>query len=972
MENLDLLDKKIAYSVRKLIAVNSISYCYTELPIDRHCALFGRNNLGKTSLLNALKLHLFPEISFNDCKAKFAFKSSKGELYSTEDSYNYYFPTDSSFLILEAENIHGSFCLILFKSNSSFGYQRLALPCAYDEIRAQFWDIHNTEVNNGLGSPVSDLGIPKIHALHQQYKDSGAVLLTTTKDIKEKLFSHNPMQRAKGRYCLVPLKEGGKERELSAFRQLMNFTFEIAKTDTKGLTETFATIIESGKINAQDKLHQDLQVILDEYNELRQSQDKLKAIANYRDDFKQLSVLYQNRNELQQRFSGTFQAYAKCLTKTEQQMRQQVGQIEPEVIRLFENQQQLDKKGIEQQNKASEYSGQLKTLHKDLAKFKEQIERFQKIQHEYPDATIVELRNTLQAKQDELDEKISHLEDSQKAIDALTAKLALQKSNIADRNKKKQALEHFEKLLTSRVDDHSATVLRTLNKHFGEIIVDVDGNQTAIIERFAHLFSIEPTGLSFLGESFSKEPIKSSQQLKEQLQQELDKLDKAIQQQDHEIIELKKIASASGEYQKQQCQEAQKERDKVQNELKIVNAIETTEQQRQAKEAEVEDIENAQRQLVKQLEETQGFLEQNRNEHAAAKENLVSLNKRLKDEAYLSQRLQNLKPDDLKMPEDIQEVHSVSFSDLKELEGDQAKLNNLKQSLDEKINEFVRCGHFCLPVEIAYSSYSSEQQNVILDALHNTFVALPDQLETLQSRIIEHNKMTGAKIGELKGNRDHIRTFINKVNKQFELYSISNLKEIRVEIELDHRFDELVNELDRTNLNTTDIHDDGLYQCLSDFCDDFFSGGRGNRIMEISKIITNVKYSYKKDHQDKREQKDQSNGTNALINCTLLTILLSDLLAQDSDLTLPVIFDEFSNLDEYNQRTAIQAATKHGFALFCASPTQTAEVVAVVDHYITLDDFHANTIYDDASGERDVVFHHFSERLYDVTEPQTL
>ena len=154
---------------------------------------------------------------------------------------------------------------------------------------------------------------------------------------------------------------------------------------------------------------------------------------------------------------------------------------------------------------------------------------------------------------------------------------------------------------------------------------------------------------------------------------------------------------------------------------------------------------------------------------------------------------------------------------------------------------------FSLPVEIAYSSYSNELQNAILNALNNTFVALPDQQETLQSRIIEHNKMTGTKIGELKGNRDHIHTFINKVNKQFEHYSISNLKEIRVEIQLDHRFVELVNELDHTNLNTTDIHDDRLYQRLNQFCEDFFIGGRGNRILEINKIITNVKYSYKKD-----------------------------------------------------------------------------------------------------------------------------
>ncbi len=970
MKNLELLDKKIPYSVEKLIAVNSISYCYTELPIDQHCALFGRNNLGKTSLLNALKLHLFPEISFNDCKAKFAFKSSKGELYSSEDSYNYYFPSDSSFLILEAENIHGPFCLILFKSNSSFGYQRLALPCAYDDIRAQFWDIHDTNVNNGLGSPVSDLGIPKIHALYQQYANAGAVMLKTTKEIKEKLFSHNPMQRAKGRYCLVPLKEGGVERELSAFRQLMNFTFEIAKTDTKGLTETFATIIESGKINTQDKLHQDLQTILDEYNELRQTQNKLKTIANYRDDFKQLSALHQSRNEQQQHFSGTFQAYDNYLTKAEAGFRQLVGQVEPKVNRLSAEQQRLGKTSNELQNQGSEYTGQLKMLYSDLDKLNKQRKRFEKIQNDYSETTSAGLRNVLQAKQDDLDEKIIHLEDNQKAVDALTTKVGLQNSAFAARNKKKQALEHYEKLLISRVDAYSAMVLSNLNTQFSEVIVDIDAKQTDIIEHFTRLFSIEQTGLHFLGEPFSKEPAKSPQQLQEQLQQDLEYLEETIQKLDREILDLKNISSASGEYQKQQLQEAEKARHYIKEDLIIVNAIESTQQQWQTKTNEAEEIENTQRQLDKQREETQGLLDQIRNDLATAKETFELLNKQQQEATSLSQRLKNLKPDNL-IPVDIQKVDNVSASDLAELEGEQAKLNTLTENVNKKLNDFVQCGHFSVPVEIAQSSYSNEQQSSILTALNNTFAELHDRQETLQSRIIEHNKMTGAKIGELTGNRSHIRAFINKVNKQFEHYNISNLKEIRVEIELDHRFEELVNELDNTNLNTTDIHDDALYQRLNQFCEDFFIGVRGNRILEMSKIIKNVKYSYKKEHQDKREEKDQSTGTNALINCTLLTILMRDLLAQESTLKLPVIFDEFTALDEYNQRTAIKAATEHGFALFCASPTQTAEVVSVVDYYITLDDFHASTIYD-SSGERDVVFHHFWERLYEVSEPQAL
>lgn len=966
MENMELLDKKIHYSVKKLIAINSISYCYVELPIDRHCALFGRNNLGKTSLLNALKLHLFPEISFNDCKSKFAFKSSKGELYSGEDSYSYYFPSDSSFLILEAENIHGPFCLILFKSNSSFGYQRLALPCTYDNIREQFWDISNTAVNNGLGSPVNDLGIPKIHALHQQYKADGAVILTTKKELKEKLFSHHPMHRAKGRYCLVPLKEGGMERELSAFRQLMNFTFEIAKTDTKGLTETFATIIESGKINTQDKLHQDLQSILDDYNELRQIQDKLKNISNYTDKFKHLSEMQQRLNDQRRHFAATFSAYSQYLADSSLSLQQQQAKVEPNVNKLLDEQKNLEKKDLELQKKGSEFTGQLTALNKDITKLNQNVERFKKIQHEYPDVSIPVIRDILQAKRDELDEKIGHLVDTQKAVESLTTKVNLQNSRISTRNKKNQAIEQYEKLLISRLDQHSATVLTNLNQHFAELMVEVDAEQGNIIGQFGQLFSTGQSCLTFLGEPFSKEPLKSPQQFKEQLQQDLVKLDAEIQKLDREILELQNIAKATGEHQRSQLHETENEREKAKKDLMIVNAIESTQQQWQVKTSEIEEIDNAQQQLTKKLEETQSQLIQTRDEYFSAKKDLELLTSRITETSQLSQRLQQLKPDDLEAMA-ITTVSSVTASDITQLEGDQAKLNKIKESLDQNINEFIQCGHFQLPIEIASSSYSNDQQRSLLAALNNIFAALPQQLETLQSRIIEHNKMTGAKISELTANRKHIGAFINKVNKQFEHYSISNLQAIRVEIELDGRFEELVNELDHTNLNITDIHDDALYQRLNAFCEDFFTSGHGNRILEMSKIIKNVKYSYKKAHQDKREDKDQSTGTNALINCTLLTILLSDLLAQDSKLMLPVIFDEFTALDEYNQRTAIKAAAEHGFALFCASPTDTAEVVSVVDYYIHLDDFHVNTIYD-ASGERDVVFHHFQERLFDVTE----
>ena len=125
----------------------------------------------------------------------------------------------------------------------------------------------------------------------------------------------------------------------------------------------------------------------------------------------------------------------------------------------------------EQRQRFGEFTGQLKTLNKIIDELKQKIERFQKIQSQYSDAAIADIRNILQLGLGELDEKISCLKDSQKAIDTLTSKVILQKSKIVDRNKKKQVVEQYDTLLINHIDGHSATVLSNLNSHFLEIIV---------------------------------------------------------------------------------------------------------------------------------------------------------------------------------------------------------------------------------------------------------------------------------------------------------------------------------------------------------------------------------------------------------------------------------------------------------------------------------------------------------------------
>lgn len=964
MENLQLLDEKITYCVKKLIAINSISYCYIELPIDQHCALFGRNNLGKTALLNSLKLHLYPEISFNDCKTKFAFKSSKGELYSTEDSYKHYFPTDNSFLILEAENIHGDFCLILFKSNSSFGYERLILPCAYDEIRKHFWDIDNLEINNGLGSPVTDLGLPKIYALYEEYKAKGAVILKTTKEIREKLFTHKPLDKNKGRYCLVPLKEAGVERELRAFRQLMNFTFEIAKTDTKGLTETFATIIESGKINAQDRFHQDIQKILDDYKQLRDAQNKLTSIKNYRDNYQGLTQTQQHRADKLISYATDYQSAVVNLDRLFKGQQQNLHRLEPEFDKLGTEEKRLASLGSELRNKNSERAGQLKQINSDIDKLNQKKQSYEHIVKKYDHCDNDEIRSRLNAHKEELEEALNSLKNKELAREKLSSKVTLKNSKIEDRRKKKLAVDQQEKLLLNKTDTHTATVLSNLNDKFSTFFANPNEPQLGIINQFGNLFNFMPDSLEFLGEIFISNHLKSPQDLRVQLEQGIKNLNDEIEKLGKEIQEYKQIAISTNEQLDTKINSAEKDLEKVKQDLIIVNAIEDTNNEWLSKQMDKDGITEEIRQLSKQIDETREQHTDALDKKNQANDQLKELRPQLIKTEGLKQQLEQLRFEGMRTSGSPASVEKdIGTADIALLEAEKQSLDGLKEALASQINEFIKSNIFNLPVEMAYSSYNSEQENAIIESLRNTYEALPTKEDTLQSQIIEHNKMTVTKITELTSNRDNISNFINKINKQFEGYQISNLNEIRVEIELDPRFEDLVEELKNTNLHSQDIHDDALYQRLNQFCEEFFADNRGSRILEISKIIKNVKYSYKKDGLDKREAKDQSTGTNALINCTLLTILLRDLLAQETRMTLPIVFDEFSSLDEYNQNTAIKAASEHGFALFCASPTVTAEVASVVDYYITLDDFHADTIYD-KSGERDIVFHHFGERIY--------
>lgn len=78
------------YGLQRMALLNSAGYDYAIIPLDASIGLLANNNAGKTSLINALQFPLVPD------RRRLSFGG-----HSVEDSRRFYFPADSSYVLVE-------------------------------------------------------------------------------------------------------------------------------------------------------------------------------------------------------------------------------------------------------------------------------------------------------------------------------------------------------------------------------------------------------------------------------------------------------------------------------------------------------------------------------------------------------------------------------------------------------------------------------------------------------------------------------------------------------------------------------------------------------------------------------------------------------------------------------------------------------------------------------------------------------
>ncbi|GAA5104407.1 hypothetical protein GCM10023211_02000 [Orbus sasakiae] len=959
------------FAIRRLIFVNSAAYAYTEIRIDQHTALFGRNNLGKTSMLNALKLFLLPEINFRQCDRKFGFKGANGKQYEGPESYQYYFPEDRSFIILEAENIHGPFCLILHRGSSELSYGRMAVPINYDEIRCLFWDLYHSD-NEGLGSPLESLSLKGILSQLWTHK---AEPLGDVKILKERLFSENRIDPFHSRYCLLPFRHGGTPKEIEAWRQLIHLAFDISAKDDKTLPTAIATIIEGEKKRSEEQVSVDFAEILDGYHALKVNSNRLQKIQNALPEWLELDNLYEqykhDTKHLAQQCYNQIEALNISINTNGQKLKHAL-----EAQNNAKNKEKhANQRYTELTNKLHQTQGELKSERKILDDITQRIKLIKKIKDEYPGTfsnnEIIEL---LQEHITEQSTLLDTLRNDNKRQERMMFLIEEQKSLQANREQYKILLESEQPLLLETLKPETARLLYNLNHGFADIQMRLNEKQAESIEAFADLFTIDQQGIWFLEQQLLKTVSSfDKKQNKELLQKKLLETEQDITRNDKELHELKRQGTDSKEIIKQKQDTAKNRLIKTKEDIERIKAEETYQKDYKKYTQQVETVEEVLKALSAESEKIQEQIILLKKETARSDDVVNTLKEQQRNNNVFHDQLNQVK--EVTAPS-IQLLFSQLEAEQCELTHDavaktrsQAEhLKECSESIQELLSNLLKADIIENTENAGFKgSYTYQEIKNFHQSLKLCFDNLSAEQQNQQDRIIAHNKETAIKIDELRSAASQIHTFEKELNQQFLAYSVSNLAAIKVKFSLHPRFEVLMREMEKINFhNNENLYDETLYNHLNDFCEEFFKRSTNSTpTLRMELIIQKVIYCYLLEGHEKFSEKEQSNGTTTMVNCLLLSILLKRLLRNDASISIPLVMDEMGSLDRENLKTATYIAESHGFYLFGASPDISSEIVSAVGHYISLGAFKATKSY---HADRLVIYHGKCESLTSTNE----
>lgn len=938
------------FGIRRLVLVDSAGFCYVEIPVDNHGLILGPGNLGKSSLLNSLRLFLLPENNFKNSRKKFAFRNaSAGSFYTNEESYQHYFPSQFSFLIMEAENPAGTHCQILYRDNASqLSYGRAFVPVSYDQLRPLFW---NGDGEDGIGQAVPELSFSRLsEALKKLSKETR--LVNDPAKLKSMLYSSELMNADAVRYSVLPLGESD-ERRVQSLRTLILLLFEM-KADDQAMANAVASIIEADKKFADDAFDFNIDDFLNRHDQLKQQQSQLNRIEKERPRFEKLNRDYQAYQTLL-RSQHDFAAFRDGVTNALADIAAKRGAA----LEAFNDQNDTLRHVLQTLKKLEQDASGLKGEIRSADRRIKQAEQSQKdgelLISQYGDMTLQEIA---EIQTEELESKKGHLAALKSAAQAEIRLEHIQRKK-QDLERKLDTLKDRESKqqwqLQNQLDEATAAPLRAVDPRLmiaspGQ---DLDADSKATIEAFARLFAPNDGGFDWFDTEYQSQPARHTNfaEQRHHIEGELHGLEK-------ERSELADTANQEHD-RPQLIERTEKEIRSIEKDLETLQrypAAATT-----LKDA-AEEKQAAEEQLAKLNE--QARLEQEKQDAvqakaAKAKAEKDRIEERERELAALSKsvgtvehRFPHLKAVQAEQPLDIERVSAAAFDEL------QSQLDDLEErrrNILDHLRQFVYLGiHEDTEGELQKDSPASSVIRSTFKSLSDLFAGMAERWSVLEQQVGIHNETVASYRQALKSNHEHIARFEAQLNRELDGVRINDLVEIRVDIHTDPKFRNLVEEANNIDPYGNQLQSDAFYDRLRVFVADFFGEQGGSKRLTMDKVITGISYRTRKENAANLDKKGQSTSTTALINLELVYRLLKRVLYPGVQLSFPMVLDELASVDISQMPSLLERLRKQGFNLFSAAThSASAEVIYLIGRHLEVGQMRTARPY---SKERTLVF----------------
>ncbi len=936
-------------SISRLVAIDSAGVAIAEIDLSEGGILIGGGNIGKTSILNAIRLFLLPEENFRESKKKFGFADKEGKFFTDDESFEHYFPSNNSFLILECDNYLGGHiphCQILFRGSADkLDYRRMFTSLRYEQIRHLFWDVESGE--DGIGGRVDDLSPSKVLSYLKQ-EDKHFKTLMRTAAIKEVIYANQLIDINAMRYCLFPLNSSG-DADVSAFRALVRLLFDM-KTGSDTVRLAVANIIESQKKERKDELNFDIDEFIARNDSLARREVLLNNIQNMQPSFERLTKSYQKlvANSLAEEQLMQFAMMAENAIDKD---KQDLDTVNSGCYTLSNKVKSAEDTCRATQKQQGILEGVIKTIAKQKDALSLRVIHTQQIIRQYDASDSVE--TIIEGHKEHLalqEEKLGLKQDAaQRAneLESLNKEIA-QLEDIKDRLQ--QSLQKQEFKLFNQLTDDVWKKLAAVNLELAEAnpARALEGSEITTIQCFTDLINVENGSFEFYGTKI--EPIVIEE--RESDQTKLDKVQFRLAMKKKRVEEIGLMDRESHLQRAKTMRELENDIKHTRTEIDLLQEFDRNQRELNDKSTELETFETQQDDLRSQLIAQQELFNQYQKDLEQLKVQAQHITKRLgsRSELYNQVKAQlqayGLPSEDFSvLPDRTIEINESTLL---------VRVKNLKDKRDsrveiaEGIQEFVRKQVLENDDQLMSAYVTDDQLSHAFHQLQSRYQGLDGEFDILRKNFIEHKHAIHGIINELKNNREMVRQFEQNINRAFSGVKINDLEKVEATIQIEGRFNDLVGEIEHLDTHSDQKASSQFIERLKAFSRKFFPDGKA-ALLTMDQIVAGISYRVIKQGQTRWETKSQSTSTIMLINLKLVEILLSRLKNKACTTHFPLIIDEGASVDSTQFDWLLPNMKQAGFRVLSASTTSaSSEVIYKFGQHFRLDSMRTGRPYDSA------------------------